>query len=377
MSGVIDWLKSHAPRASFGPGPDGAPAVFHAGDPAAEHTALRERVALVIDPGWSLILAEGSDAVDYLHRRLSQAIKPLAIGTGAHALLLGGDGRMQADLLVWRAQEGAMLATPAAFAKTTFERLEKYILMDQVTLTRFWQGEALVALAGPLASDLLASLMDPRPEPAKLKPAAWSAWLTVNLAGLPCRVLCDGRYAVPWYYLSVPPMALDAMLNALAGACREADGGLAGRWPTELLRIESGVPLFGRDTDERTIPLEAGLTDAIHFNKGCYPGQEILARINNLGHPARALARLTLEGEHTISDETRILIGGDQAGHVTSSIAWTGLGRTEALGFLKWDAREATEAAICDQDGAAMLKARIRPSRVDAMSQVDDGGGGR
>jgi folate-binding protein YgfZ len=359
---VIDWVRRNAPGARVEEA-GGRTRVVDFGDPSAEYAALRGAVALLPAPGWATILAEGADAVDYLHRRLSAAIKPLAPGTGVHALLLGGDGRMQAEFLAWRGEDAVMLATPRARAEPAFELLERYVLMDEVELTRFWLNEPTIALAGPRAVDLLAGMMDPKPDAAKLKSEPWSAWLTVNIGGLPCRVLGEGRYGVPVYYLSVPPMAVSKLLGTLAAACREMGGGFAGETATELLRIEAGVTLFGRDTDERTIPLDAGLGWAVAMDKGCYPGQEVLARIINLGHPARALVRLTLEGERAVEDGAAVMVEGEEVGGVTSSVTWPGLGRTEALGSVKWGMREEVEVKAVTGEGEREAKMRAGEKR--------------
>ena len=355
---ISDWIGRNVPRARL----DEGGRLWHGGDPAGEYAALTEAVALLPVITHAQLLAEGPDAIDYLHRRLTQSIRTLEVGRGAHALLLGGDGRMQADMCLWLGADSAMLVTPRSQAESAFELLDRYILMDQLELTRFWLNEPMVMLAGPRAPALIGGLMDPRPRAESLADG-WSGWLSVNVAGLPCRVLGDERFRVPVYHVSMPPMAAGQLLNALAGAVREAGGAVAGEAAFERLRIKSGVTQFGRDTDERTIPLEARMLNAISFDKGCYPGQEVLARIRNLGHPARVLVRLTIDGEHDIAG-AGVRIGAEEAGPVTSSITWSGMGTTFALAMLPWMHRRAQAATVTVGD-------RTLEGRVEMM--VDEG----
>ena len=112
----------------------------------------------------------------------------------------------------------------------------------------------------------------------------------------------------------------------------------------ETLRVEGGVPLFGRDMDEETIPLEAGIEDrAISFTKGCYVGQEVIIRVLHRGHGrvARRLVGVTLEPQHDVPPPGTTLHAEDKVvGEVTSSTWSPGLGRPIALGYVKRDRAE-------------------------------------
>lgn len=356
---LLTWLEAHAPQILADPANDPAAMQAAAARTTAAHAALTGTLALVPQPGWAPILVEGQDALAYLQRRLSQAIAPLELGQGGHALQLAGDGRLQAEYLVYRGHEALFALAPAPAVREAAELIEKYTLNDDVTVDPFWEGECLVALAGPLAPALIASLLDPRTEEARLRDSPWIAYFTVNLAGLPCRILRDGRWPVPWFNLLIPPMALEQMLSYLHEAVVAAGGQVAGAAAVERLRIEAGLPAWGRDIVAGQIPLEAHLQrTAISFTKGCYPGQEVIARITNLGHPAQALVRLSVAGEHAGLEGAALLAEGHAPGRVTSAISWPGLGETLALGYLPWDAREAPAVAIT-RESAAPLPSRV------------------
>ena len=319
---------------------------------AAQYRALRESVGLRVTPAWAPILVEGEDALSYLHRRLTRSIKNLELGRGLHALQLEGDGRMQAEFLVYRGQDSFLLLTPLAEVETAWEPLEKFTLMDDVQVTRMWEGESVLGLAGPAAAALLSETIDQRGAAEVLARDAWHGLMTVTIAGFPARVFGDGRWGVPYFHVCVPGMALQPAAQALHEAAMRAGGLAVGEGAIELLRIEAGVMLHGVDTNARTIPLDAGLYGAIDFDKGCYPGQEFMARINNLGHPARVPVRLMLHGEHPLEPGSAIWVEGAESGSVSSSACISGLDRTAALGYFKWDAQGAERATVQTAQGA-------------------------
>jgi glycine cleavage system aminomethyltransferase T len=119
--------------------------------------ALRSGAALVLSDLWLPLSIQGPDACDYLHRRLTRSVRDLPVGAGAHALQLAGDGRMQADLLLYRTGDQAFVAlAQEEFAEATIELIEKYVLMDDVTVERLWPGHVSFMLIGPKAPGVLA-----------------------------------------------------------------------------------------------------------------------------------------------------------------------------------------------------------------------------
>ena len=155
-------------------------------------------------------------------------------------------------------------------------------------------------------------------------------------------------------------ISIAAVSGALARGSVDVGGGPAGRLALEFFRIDQGVGQFGLDTDERTLPLDAGLTDALDLDKGCFPGQEVLARINNLGHPAHSPARFECVGAIEIEQGATVVGSVDgkteEIGRVTSVASIPGLDRTVALGNLKWSHRDAREASI--SIGSGLLTSR-------------------
>jgi len=334
--------------------------------PQAEYDALTKVTGLVGLPLVASILIEGEDAMDYMHRRLSQSIKDLDPGKGVHALQLDAVGRVQADMLVYSGNRELILLVDTDYVEATADMAEKYVLMDNVEVIRQWTSEMSIGLAGPESTRIINSLIEPDPPGGPLSAENYDAVFTVNLAGIPCRIFGDGRWDMPFFHISVPVMCFKDLVEELADCVNRCGGCTVGKPALELARIESGIPLYGRELDESTNALDACLYDAVSFDKGCYPGQEVMARINNLGHPARCLVRLELDVESDPGPAVLHAPDGRQAGRLSSSCTWQGLGRTAALGYLGWEFRDLGLVEI--GDGTSSIKANVIRLKTDPES---------
>jgi folate-binding protein YgfZ len=201
--------------------------------------------------------------------------------------------------------------------------MERYIITDQVEIRPLADMVPLV-LVGPSAAECLTSWMD---SPADLP--AVGEHRTVSLQGTEVCLMGEARLGGPgfslWVSASIVPPFLEGLL-AGDGAPR-----LVGLAAMESLRVAAGLPRFGVDFDPDLFPQEAGLNDAVSYEKGCYLGQEIVARIHYRGGVHRGLQSLRPEGEVVVGD---LLLAGDQeAGHVTS-LALDGEGEPVALGIV-------------------------------------------
>jgi folate-binding protein YgfZ len=357
------WLKGAYPLAESAEG--GACTIArHTGDPWAEYQALTRAAALVVTPELAPILVEGADATEYLHRRLAQDVKGLEIGRGAHALQLGGDGRLQADLLIYRGQESYMLLAPAERAAADATLVEQYTLNDDVTVDRFFESELMLKLGGPAAPSIIAALLEPKRTSEEIGNTSYLGYFSVLLAGVPCRIFRDSRWPWPMYALAVPPMGIEPLLRALDEACRAVGGRACGAEALRFARLKAGVVRWGEAVGEGRIPLEAHLQDGMHFNKGCYPGQEFIARIANLGHPAHSLVRWRLEGEFVGAGGTLTNDAGEPVGESVAAGTLPGAGETVGLAYLSWARRALTAARLyADNQG---LTVQLSPLRSDA-----------
>ena len=272
------------PGAVPGQGPDAGVAA-HYGDPYAEQRGIVAGWGVVDASHQDVLTITGPDRLSWLHSLTTQHLEGLGAGDSAEALILDPQGHVEHVLGL--ADDGA----------TTWVHTEP------------GRGGPLLAFLESMRFMLRVEAADASGEYAVLQLLGPAAGSRVP-AGL---VTSRGRYES---HVFVPRERVAARVAEL----REAGAVLAGTLAREALRIAAGVPRFGVDTDQRTIPHEMGwIETAVHLTKGCYRGQETVARVHNLGHPPRRLVRLLLDGS-----EDRLPAQGDPVLAEDAEVGFTG-----------------------------------------------------
>lgn len=337
------------PRSAKVPWPIQPPAGLTPVADAEAWAAITTHAALVFLPGPAAIEISGRDAADYLHRRLAQSVKKLPVGRGVHALQLSGEGRMECDLLLYRSGETRFTAlADAALADSAAAILDKYVLMDEVEIAGPSGERATLTLLGPRSTEVAGEVFGAEAR-GSLEADRWSTLTDAQFRGRPVSIFSDGRGSIAILHLCVRQADADAVVSAIAGVLKASGGAVAGPEAAEYARIAAGIARFGADTDGATIPLEANLRDAIDLNKGCFPGQEFLARINNLGHPAKVLARLRFDATTApaVGDAVRDPAAEAQGeGRVTSARKLEGVAEGLGLAVLPWKLRHLREVVV-------------------------------
>jgi len=276
-----------APGAVPADGPDAGVAA-HYGDPFAEQRALAGGLGLVDRSHRGVIRITGPDRLSWLHSLTTQDLASLAPGTTAEALVLSPNGHIEHHLIL--TDDGTQLwaHVEPGTAGPLLEFLESMRFMLRVEPADVSASCAVLTLMGPAAA------------PGRADEAAVATTHTFGMD------------------LIVPRERL-----AEVAARLQAGGAvLAGTWAYEALRIAARRPRFGLDTDHRTIPHEVGwIETAVHLSKGCYRGQETVARVHNLGHPPRRLVFLHLDGseDRLPGHGNPILLGDTEVGFVGSA----------------------------------------------------------
>ena len=270
-------------------------------DGSNRDAALREGAALVERTGKGLLRLSGKDPVGMLNAVLTNSVPPGA-DPGAYALLLNPKGRVRSDLRVLKAGEDVLVDTEPEGADAVREILGRYAPFCRVKLEDLSDGWSVLGLYGPRAGDL----------PGGLELAEHGT-AEVEIGGR--TLLAAGVAApVPGYDLLGPSEAVSRAaehLAALGAAPADPDA-------YEAVRVRAGVPRFGADLTPENFPGEAGVLDrAVDFGKGCYPGQETVARMRYRGHPNKTLYKLSFAGEAP-APNTPIFQGEKQVGTVTS-----------------------------------------------------------
>lgn len=275
--------------------------VAHYGDPVREQRTLATSVGLVDRSHRGVLAIPGADRLTWLHSLTSQHLARLAPWTGTETLLLSPHGHVEHHAVVLDDGETTYLDVEPGTAPALREFLNRMRFLMRVEPADVTAEWAVLSLVGPDTPDVLARLgVAELAEPDVVavpgpKFAAGSVpprpTIQYAVGGLP-----TGGYARRMGYgadLLVPRASVSAVAEAAAVP-------LAGLWAFEALRVAARRPRLGLDTDHRTLPAEVGWTaESVHLEKGCYRGQETIARVHHLGKPPRRLVLLHLDGVTT------------------------------------------------------------------------------
>ena len=316
---------------------------------AQAYDAARHRAALLDRSQRGRIVVSGTERRSYLQGLLTNDINALTVGHGCYAAYLTAQGRMIADVYAYELGDVLLLAMSGLVKDVVMAKLDQFIFSEDVQLGDVTNTFAQIAVVGPEAANVVASIVSGLPVEA-LRAMVEHDNGRGDWAGGAAIVTRINDAGEPGFDLYVERAQADALKIALRSAgVAELDEAAA-----DAVRIESGVPLFGRDMNEETIPLEAGIESrAISFTKGCYVGQEVIIRVLHRGHGrvARKLVGLTLDGEAVPAAGAVVLGGEKEIGQVTSAAASPALGRPIALAYLHRDFLEpGTIVRVSDQN---------------------------
>lgn len=332
-----------------GPAPP-VEAVAHYGDVAAEVRALREGCGLLDRSFVGRLELTGADRQRFLNGLVTCDVKALTPGAGAYGFFTAIKGKVLFDVAVLALADRLRLELPPGSEGAVAEHLSKYQIADRVEVSPLTATLPLT-LAGPRAAEVLAATGGGG-DLADLAGAPWSS-ASAMLAGFEVVAVRQGLIGVPALTLWVAAADAAGLAEALLAA-----GGPAGLVPVgvdaaEVVRSEAGIPRFGRDFGPDHFPQETGLDEtagAVSYTKGCYLGQEVVARIHYRGGVNRLLRGLRFEaGAGTPLPGAALLFEDREAGTATTVVSSPALGRTVGLAILH--KRAATPGTILEVAG--------------------------
>ncbi|MEM9290052.1 MAG: hypothetical protein AAGD01_00055 [Acidobacteriota bacterium] len=287
------------------------------GDPEREARALHESCAVSLSSNQRLDL-EGSDRGRFLQGQVTCDVEALQSGEGTYGFFTTAKGRIEADVVVCAAQDRLILSVPFGTAPNLAQRLEKYVLIDDVRVLQ--PPSAALLLCGAEAESFLNQILE---EPVADSP--WSGLSTTTLSGSSQEaawVLRRQDLGAPAFeiWLRDPQHRIELFSQFI-----ERGALPAGTASLEALRIAVGEPRFGADFGPKTLPQETGREDAVSYTKGCYLGQEVVARLHYRGQVAKQIRSLRLEGPDLAGmdlDGAELQFEGRSAGRLTSITAW-------------------------------------------------------
>lgn len=310
----------------------GAETAASFGDPRAEYEALVKGCGLY-DLGWRAKIAlTGSDRVRWANGMVTNNVRDLAVGQGNYNFLLNAQGHIQADLYVYKLGERLIVDTELWQAEKLKQIFDKFIVMDDVEVQDISNKLTALAVQGPKAMAVLhSSGVDVAEElkPLTLREVDWNG-IRLTLTRMASRVART-------YELWGAPDDIRMLWKTLVDRRAKPVGTDA----VEMFRVAAGVPRVGVDIRERDLPQETEQSQALHFAKGCYVGQEIVERIRSRGALHRRLAGLLVQ-DTVPARGSKIHADGKEVGEVTSAlkVPATGGDKTLALGYLRRDAAE-------------------------------------
>jgi folate-binding protein YgfZ len=309
------------------------------GDESGEYETVREGAAGLIDlSSRGRFLVSGSEAVPFLNGLITNDMKTLEEGRWMPAAFPNVQGRLIASVRIVRAAaaDADRNASPAFLIDTeaitrdrVLKTIERFTLAGDFHVTDVTDQTAQFTVQGTKAGDMIRTVLGDEPSTLPMNGATRATWQDLDVTVIRCShtgadgfdVVVNSEHAESLW---------DSFVNAGARP--------VGYDALEVLRIEAGIPRYGIDMDETNVVTEAALDEAVSYTKGCYVGQEIIARIKYRGHVAKKLSGLAFNQQVKVEAGANInSADGKVIGRLTSVTYSTRLSQTIALGYVKYD----------------------------------------
>lgn len=314
-------------------------------NPKEEYWTIRNQAGLADMSHLGLLRVTGKDRLPFLNGLLTNEVLKLKAGEGVRSALLNTKARVLADLHLYSRDEDLIVDTGYTPSARVKEILDQYIITEDVQVKETSSQLVHLTLQGPeagrLAKEILGfSTLETKP-------------LQHKMIG-PTMIIDRDRTGQTGFDMIIPTDEAEAVWQGflLKGVSPVGQDAL------EILRLETGYPRYGVDVDENIIILEAGFKDAISFTKGCYMGQEVVARATHIGRVNKNLVQFRSESEQAPDPKSKFSLNGKEAGYVTSAAFSPGLKAVMGLGYAQRDfAKEGTRLEIDSDNG--QLRAEI------------------
>jgi folate-binding protein YgfZ len=280
------------------------------------YKAARNAAAVVEKDWYGIIKLTGSERLSWLQGMVTNDVEKLAAGQGCYAAHLSPQGRMIAQMIVLRDEDCLRLVLERATVTSLVSAFDKLLIMEDVQIVDESDTTEIIGVIGPGAKGALESWFG---EPLELNEVYAH------------RGMGDTKVSRTdlGYDVFVSRELADKVLRGLAQSGATAID--HGTW--DVLRTEAGLPIYGVDIDETTVMPELG-ERGISYEKGCYVGQEVVAKVKYIGHVNRRFVGLVIEGEIPAEMKSTIRKDNKDVGYVTTSLFSPGMGKPIALGFV-------------------------------------------
>ena len=345
----------HALGATFTKSCEDWQLVGHFTDPRQEHRTVRQGVGVIDLSHRGRLRLTGNDRAQYLHRIISNDVEGVAVGEGNYATILTNRGKIIADMKVYVFEDSIGIETNAETTSILYQELDKYLIADDVTIEELTERTGAVGVHGPKSAELLQEVygfdVGDLPEYHSVVheiDGRRIVCVRANETGEVGYNLCTAFESMEWLW--------DTFLTKGRAFSAEPVGLTA----LNSLRIEAGIPRFGAELGDSVFPLEAELEGAISFEKGCYIGQEIVARMQYRGHPNRLLRGFEITSDTLPQRGDRLFDGDKEIGWLTSAVVSPTFGKTIGMGYVR----------VAFTDEGSQVEVQTAGSRVDATVRL-------
>jgi aminomethyltransferase len=299
-------------------------------DDLEEYRAVREAVGLIDDSARGKIRVTGKDRTAWLHNILTNDIKSLRVGDGCYAALLSATGKVLADMNVYIFAHSILLEMEIGLEKKLAELMNKYMIQEDVKLEDVTEHYALLSLQGP-RSEPLAQALFPGPFPELFD----RQHADFHKEEFEVTLICNSRTGEKGYQLLIPRDGARKLTDRALTIGKQYGLKPVGSRASEILRMEAGILRYGVDMDETMTLPETGLVEVTASEtKGCYPGQEVVARTMTYGGLNRKITGLIFEKEFLPQEGDRIYGDEKEIGCITSACISPRLGKGIAIGMV-------------------------------------------
>jgi len=324
----------------------------HWTDPRAEQEFARKSVALIDENYRAYLSFTGPDRVRYLNAILTNNVKDLSPGQGNVSLLLNPQGHILAEIETYALPDSLFCVSYAMIRERLIEWLDKYIIMDDVTLTDESQRYGTLALEGPRAAAVVRELTG-----VDLSTLEELCRRQIAVASIPCWITKRSPGGVAGCEFLAEREKLADLWQVLSGSVTKHGGGPMGYAALSAQRLAQGVAWFGYDFGEKQIPHEAGLeTTHISYTKGCYTGQEIVERVRSRGQVNRRRVELIFDGVGVPTAGEALTVDGKQAGFVTRAAVPSFSAHAIGMGYVRKDYNALGSKLNCSGGTAVVSK---------------------
>ncbi|MFT7680352.1 MAG: folate-binding protein YgfZ [Planctomycetota bacterium] len=293
---IVPLLELHRSAGARLTADDSSAQLLTYGDVPAEYSAGRKSALLLDESDAEAVLVDGSDAESFLHRLLANRVKGLESGQGNANLLLSAKGKILHAIELQRTNTGFRLGAKPGDAAGLLAALDMYLFSEDLTLTDASADSAPLRLLGPAAAQLIEQVLGQAP------PSGDRRHLELTHQGRTLRLAQSPLGELPGWTLDAGPAGAPELWQALTTAGAQPGGLVA----FDSLRVEACVAAWAVDVDDNVYPQEARWEQAFSLDKGCYIGQEVVAKIDTYGGLNKRLMGLSVEGDDAVPPGTRL-----------------------------------------------------------------------